>query len=297
LDLKQSHQLEDIDSNTLKLKIKWVIFEPFSVNVILESEFYDEVMGSETSSGRHIRGSTINLIRDNSSEIEKENTIKHEDYHSLLDGAASLFNIVPSVSLASFNYLQLPPFIAQQTKERILKLKAPELLNRLHQEMLVALDSENLKEFYDFVGFSSLEPGLFKKVPKLLIKMSTAGYEAGNVVEILLKQSKENPDEEMRKFCHNLCHRFSFLFTKTMAQYGLGREVASEIGEEAWEDVEILTHILKPIQFHHIFKFLIQKYGKEKVNEAVEKSRAFIETKEKTKITNKKLFDLIFGEQ
>lgn len=84
VDLQESH-IESFDEN----KVLEYRFTPFCINIILNKEYFERLFVAKdkdyVTKGLHLKGTFFNVIRENQNKLEIEETIIHEEIHSLLD--------------------------------------------------------------------------------------------------------------------------------------------------------------------------------------------------------------------
>ena len=293
LILRDLAKIRMVDYEELKagLKIAQIIFTLTSVNIILQKgeswellhgemynqEEYDSVVGL------HSRGSFIHVIRNRGDEDINE-TIKHEDEHVITDAFDRQFlSLGPpaaefSLAISHNDKNKLEDIISDKKG----RYKAPRMLDDSHYEIITALtESKKLIRYLKsaqqklfteerllraILGENpelkrSKQPFFIPEIQEIIYLLHTAGFQIENMGSVLQKGEKSN-DPKFSNICKQTRFRYVKIFLNSMGNLGYAYILADSFGAKAKKDVELLTYLLKPSQYHHIPKFLEHKYGK-----------------------------------
>lgn len=253
-------------------QIKRVIIKPFSINLI----YTIDELRKDTNLGDSF--GIFNFVLDREDTNEMEDTIRHENLHSLIEKS------LPEIKVKHSG-------IGNYTVQAIIKgdrsfdisiedLSARDIFDINHEEVIAALSSKGSDYFFrndvdlsDEILYQSESPKQKEAIlAKILAHLSTAGFNLGEMLELLsdkkkTKNSKTRNNSTEKKIA--LGATLKNMILKSFRIYGLAKRISEQIGGEAKEDLEALIIIFKPSQFHHILDFFYRKYGNERIEEII----------------------------
>ncbi len=261
---------------------------PFDLTVTMTAAGYEQTTDEKDSYGRYTPGGVILIKQRN--QKEQDITLRHEQVHSLLEGAPGVIDYSPQLPLAGLRsqyrlieqYSTNEAFAEQKERffERVERLNADSMVNALqgevlaflgsvdHHQLLQRLDGIYAKSYVHYMAgggrakMSSWKLTLFKEYAKLF---ATAGNNVGEVFIELDDLAQEVKFPAAQKKLFTVQKEVQEKFTAMIEQIAVGLRVAEKIGGEASDVVDGALHILRPTQYHHLRSLLEHRYGAEQV--------------------------------
>lgn len=226
--------------------------------IILDSEYYDQILQRPNTGGIHFSYSPWSFIRDRGAE-KNASIIDHEAMHNFLDGAVDIKahqagRITQEVASLS-DLTEEPEMKSGIIKEYTANLQPDELIDEFQHELIAGLDQAEQETFQ--AGPWDDEDSLwFERARHYAYGFSTAGLDARKLGFDLQKLSEEQIDptigEEMNQ------KRIDFLkrFTSTVDIMREAISRAAVFGPEMSERIHAMFLVLPPSKYRHISRYV-----------------------------------------
>lgn len=257
---------EKIDKNT----VKKIIVSPFSINVILEKKFFNNVIkvikekeGPDTV-GFHLAGSPFNVIMDDENQDILSETINHENIHNLTEGFLSLnrspLGIIESAleradKIKALNPPRMIMEIAERYKKEVMRAPIIFFIDQLHGEIIA--DIERVERFEFLIKNLYLTRGIEKK--RRYVGFTTAQNEIIGIKKLLIKAIMTDTDIEIRENCNRLLRGIDKAFDRAITYMRKALFISRYINYQL--EVHSLIALLKPSKFRHIERYLKYRCG------------------------------------
>jgi hypothetical protein len=268
-------------------------YSAVDATIVLESDEYAQVSGSDDSYGTHFSDTPFSIVRARGAE-DLEETVRHERVHNLLDGAGTMWGRTSAKAFES-SLAELEKEAGRKGHEgrgsdiegmlKDIGLEPSNLVDSVHEELLAELENAEASGFgYPLAvrdqvlseGASS-EEGREKEEKKkeilLFQKVSgsfaTAGEQLQNLVAHLEEVEEKAGGAEFTAQVGSLADGVRFTFLRAIEHLRTASEVAKFLDDaDVLDDAHALAAILKPSRYRHIVGYLERRFGKERVTEA-----------------------------
>jgi len=256
-----------------------IINNPFAINIILDKDYFEHLVGKKTIEGVHCQGSPFSLIKAMPNSKFISETIKHETNHAILKNFIPLrYSPARRLKLilehpTKFEKLKTPKWLIEDTKKQrynfLKKIPVQEIIDGLHLEILADINiiSQHLLEplepsesdypvLLKLAGLD-LEEKLNKK-----LGFSTCQNEFNRIREILMKfHLKKDEEPEIREYCQKLKGEIEKSFLETIQEMRRALFISKHLNNEL--EIHSLLILLPPSKYRHIKRYLQFRFGKE----------------------------------
>lgn len=261
-------QVKPGDLSELMKGIEDIEFSPLCITIFMEAKAYEKFVGNDTS-GVHMGGSPINIVKESGDEVDIAETVEHEAIHAFVD--EFLPPITPrekyetdywmktlKIRIETLDTLLAGDHNVGQSEDLTIQIPyfgtVGNFIDSLHEEMIADLDRiEQLNIFAD------------SSRATLLTTFTTAKSRSYQVMLALQELKKQAAHPLLKEKLQKLFEDIAWRLQKAASQMNHALLIGSELG--SLMDIEALLVLLQPSQYYHLNRYLKHLHGKDAVRD------------------------------